>query len=113
MFRKKISRHRVIMRLLKISDDRCICNYHTDPVLSQLPSPSLQELLFELEKEGYLKKNVRHVVLRLKAYEYPSRRRNEIIQKLFRPVSSFVSWAIGILSAVLIRYLIDLLDRQP
>lgn len=113
MFEKKISRHRVIMRLLKISDDQCICDYHTDPVLSQLPSPSLQELLFELEKEGYLKKNVRHVVLRLKAYEYPFHRRKEILQKLLHPVSNLVSWAVGILSAVLIQYLIDLINRKP
>lgn len=114
---KLLSKHKILMRLIAISDDQGISFYYNDPVLSKLPSIYLQEQLLLLASEGYLKKNIRHTVLLLKGYEYPSTHRNAMIWKVItvtaRPVSVFLGWLAGILSSLLVALLIDFINRQP
>lgn len=115
--KKLLSKHQIIMRLIEISDENCISAYYFDPVLSQLPSLYLQEQLAELDAEGYIKKKLRHAVLFLKCYQYPAEHRKAIALKVFsvlgRPIGYLISWGLGILSSLLVEYLINVISRQP
>lgn len=111
---KILSKHKIIMRLIKISDTQHVSQYYSDPILSRIPSPDLQAILFELAEQKYLKKNIRHVVLTYKCYQYPHEHQKEVIWKIFtaiaRPFSLLISWCIGVASALLIEYLINILE---
>ena len=70
-----------------------------------------REILKQLEEEGALRAMLRHVILKAKAYSYLSDRRNQIIKKLARPVSSFIAWILGIASTLLAEYLIRIIFK--
>ena len=113
----RISKHKILKHFVETADRNMICNYYKDPYFQLIPSVVLLDYIRQLAEDGYLKPMWRHVVLNVKAYsylpEYRSQRRKSIIQHLTRPVSHLLTWALGIASALLIEYLINLINSKP
>lgn len=114
---KVISKHQVLKHFIKTADNNLICNYYFDEDLKQIPREILYEYLSELEADGYIRKRHRHVVLTGKAYSYTHECRMQILDKVFsvlgRPISYLLSWGLGILSALIIQHLINVLNLNP
>lgn len=108
---KHLSKHKILKHFIETADQNCISNYYNDPYFRHIPSAVLFEYIKQLEEEGYLRAMLRHVILKAKAYSYLSDRRNQIIKKLARPVSSFIAWILGIASTLLAEYLIRIIFK--
>lgn len=107
---KNLSKHKILKHFLETADGNCICRYYDDPYFQNISNVVLLDYIHELSDDGYLKSNIRHVVLTAKAYSYMTDRRNAriktILLHLSRPVSYFISWILGVASGVLVEYLI-------
>nr|DAZ00042.1 MAG TPA: hypothetical protein [Caudoviricetes sp.] len=107
---KNLSKHKILKHFLETADNNCICRYYDDPYFQNISNAVLLNYIHELSDDGYLKSNIRHVVLTAKAYSYMTDRRNTriktVLLHLARPVSYFLSWIFGIASGVLVEYLI-------
>lgn len=108
-----LSKHQILKHFIETADKDCISRYYFDPYFKNLPKIILQDYIKELSEEGYVNPCVRHVVLTVKAYSYLHDRRtekfNKILSVLGRPVSYLLTWILGILSAVVVQYLIKFL----
>ena len=107
---KNLSKHKILKHFLDTVDNNCICRYHDDPYFKNIPNVVLLDYIHKLSDEGYLKSNIRHVVLTAKAYSYLTDYRNAkiktVLLHLARPVSYFLSWILGVASGVFVEYLI-------
>ncbi|MBQ8640402.1 MAG: hypothetical protein IJ468_14760 [Lachnospiraceae bacterium] len=119
-FRNKVkipSKYKTLKRLIKISDKKCISQYYTDPYIQTIPKPILEQYLDELAEEKYLKPRIRHVILLSKAYSYDEECRKALLNKIIavfgRPITYLLTWMLGIASAVIIQYLINILNLVP
>ena len=114
---KTPSKHQVLKYFIATADSHSVCDYYFDKNLKQMPREILYEYLKELETDGYVKKRQRHIVLTGKAYSYPDEYRmrilNKVLSVLGRPVSYLLTWILGILSALIIQYLINVLNLNP
>lgn len=111
------SKHQTLMHFIKTADSNCISHYYSDPFFSATPNLLLQNYIHELAKDGYVKPRLRHVLLTSKAYSYIHDLRvarfYKILGVLGRPISYLISWVLGILSAVIVQHLLNLMTQQP
>lgn len=114
---KSLTKHQVLKHFIETADPNCISHYYSDPYFKNVPNTILLEYIKELSNEGYLKPMQRHVVLKAKSYSYlPDRNKNRIkkfLSILGRPVSYLLTWLLGILSAIVIQYLLKSLGLKP
>lgn len=111
---KSITKHKLLLHFIDTADNNCESRYYFDPTLSEIPKGLLNALIDELAAEGYLTRRVRAVHLKPKAFSYKRDRRIKFFSKaasiLGRPVSYLITWVLGILSSLLIQYLINVLN---
>lgn len=114
---KPLTKHQILLHFIETADRNAISHYYSDNYFRDIPNIILLEYIKELSEEGYLKPMQRHVVLRAKAYSYPSEHRRIRIEKflsyLGRPISYVIAWGLGILSSVLTEYLIHIIFAKP
>ena len=110
---KVITKHKLLLHFIDTVNNNCESRYYIDPALSEIPKELLDDLINELAAEGYLVRRVRAVRLKPKAFSYRHDRRIKILSKaisiLGRPISYLITWVLGILSSLLIQYLISVL----
>mgnify|MGYP003293533369 CR=1 FL=1 len=111
------SKHQTLIHFIETADSNCISRYYSDSFFSTTPNLLLQNYIRELAEDGYVKPRLRHVLLTTKAYSYIHDLRiarfYKILEILGRPISYLISWGLGILSAVIVQHLLNLMVQQP
>lgn len=114
---KTITKDKLLLHFVNTSNNNCESEFYFDPALSDMPNELLYDLISELAEEGYLIKRIRAVRLKPKAYSFKHDRRiarfSKIVSVLGRPISYSITWGLGILSALLIEYLLKILHLNP
>lgn len=111
------TKHQTLKHFIETADMNCISHYYSDSFFSSTPKPLLQKYINELSQDGYVKPYIRGVLLLPKSYSYIYDYRMELFFKVLstlgRPISHLVSWSLGIASAVIVQYIIEVLKFQP
>lgn len=112
------SKHQLLKYFIEVAGHDLICNYYFDENLKRfLAKFSMTEYLNELKADGYIRKMHRYIKLTGKGYSYPHEYRMQLFDKILsvlrRPVSYLLSWALGILSSLIVQHLINVLNLKP